>query len=136
MALLLIADPNPDMIKSYWDKSKVFIARDDNKIIGVALSVLDLPVAELKNISVEQRYQCQGVARGLIGRVKEHALNQGAIRLTVGTGNSSLHQLEFYQKRGFRIASVEKDFFKCYPDKIIENNIQCLDLIWLEMELG
>ena len=47
------------------------------------------------------------------------ALSQGrfAVRgrvsslLEVGTGNSSLRELAFYQRFGFRIAGVDRDFF-------------------------
>lgn len=51
----------------------------------------------------------------------------------IGTGNSSIDQLAFYQKCGFRIAAIDPDFFiRHYPEPIFENGIQCRDMIRLE----
>lgn len=64
--------------------------------------------------------------------------NKAAVRdlRIVGTGNSSLDQLAFYQKGGFRICGVDRDFFvQNYDQQIVENAIQCLDMIRLSMEL-
>lgn len=56
--------------------------------------------------------------------------------LEVGTGNSSINQLALYQKCRFRIVGVDKDFFKRhYKEKIIENEIECIDMIRLRMDL-
>lgn len=56
--------------------------------------------------------------------------------LEVGTGNSSISQLAFYQKCGFRIVGVDKDFFKRhYEERIIENGIECIDMIRLNIDL-
>ena len=56
--------------------------------------------------------------------------------LEVGTGNSSISQLALYQKCGFRIVSIDRDFFKkSYREKIVENEIECTDMIRLSMDL-
>ena len=48
----------------------------------------------------------------------------------MGTGNSSIDQIAFYQK-GFRMIGVEIGFFeRNYNDKIYENGILCRDKIW------
>lgn len=57
---------------------------------------------------------------------------KGWRELHIGTGNSSIGQLALYQKCGFRIYSVVKDFFTDkYEGKIHENGIWCRDMIWL-----
>lgn len=64
------------------------------------------------------------------------ARGQGAKTLEIGTGNSSLNQLGLYQKCGFRIIGVDKDFFtRHYEDEIVENGIICRDMIRLSMDL-
>ena len=54
----------------------------------------------------------------------------------VGTGNSSLDALAFYQRAGFRIVGVIPDFFvDNYPEPIVENGIRCIDMVRLRLTL-
>lgn len=56
-------------------------------------------------------------------------------RIEVGTGNSSLKQLAFYKKCGFKIADIDRGFFpRNYKDEIIENGIKCTDMIRLAID--
>ena len=56
--------------------------------------------------------------------------------MIVGTANSSIDNIAFYQKLGFRMAEIKRDFFKAYPTPIFENGIRALDMIVFEKELG
>ncbi len=57
--------------------------------------------------------------------------------LEVCTGNSSIGQLALYQKCGFRMSGIERDFFiKHYHEPIFENGIQCRDRVRLTQELN
>ncbi|MGQ0452883.1 GNAT family N-acetyltransferase, partial [Bacillus sp. SS-TM] len=50
---------------------------------------------------------------------------------------SSVSQFALYQKCGFRIFSIDFDYFsKHYEEEIIENGIVCRDMIRLAMELN
>jgi hypothetical protein len=63
----------------------------------------------------------------------------GVRRAIVGTGNSGIGQLAFYQKAGFRLWRIERDFFspaRGYPEGIEENGIPLRDMVWLDMELN
>jgi len=71
----------------------------------------------------------------MIDEVKLLAKESGAKALEVGTGNSSLSQLVLYQKCGFRLHSIESDFFDSYPEPIFENGILCIDMVRLRVEL-
>ena len=63
--------------------------------------------------------------------------NQSYQQLLVSTGDSSIGQLALYQKCGFRIESIERDYFiRHYPEVIIENGIQCRDRICLTQNLS
>ena len=54
----------------------------------------------------------------------------------LGTGNSSIRNLAFYQKVGFRFQSVLRDFFvEYYEEPIFENGIPCKDMVILDMDL-
>jgi GNAT superfamily N-acetyltransferase len=61
---------------------------------------------------------------------------RGYKKMTVGTGNSSVGNLYFYQKAGFRLVSLVRDFFVLhYDEPIFEHGLQCRDLLILEMSL-
>jgi ribosomal protein S18 acetylase RimI-like enzyme len=56
--------------------------------------------------------------------------------IQIGTGNSSVKQVGLYQRCGFRITGIDKDFFiKHYSEPIFEDGIQCRDMIRMEQEL-
>jgi hypothetical protein len=59
----------------------------------------------------------------------------GMQKMIVGTANSSIDNIAFYQKLGFRMAEIKRDFFKAYPTPIFENGIIALDMIVFEKEL-
>lgn len=135
MGLLLKADPDIESIKNYISHSTIFVARESNAIIGVVVITFKDAQYELKNIAVLDSYQGKGIAKELIYRAKDFAKQSGAKNIIVGTGNSSLSQLALYQKCGFRMQSIKKNFFQNYPEPIFENGIPCMDMILLSAKL-
>jgi ribosomal protein S18 acetylase RimI-like enzyme len=93
-------------------------------------------VMELVNIAVAEKQQGRGIGKQLVLHAIETAKSLGSKSLEVGTGNSSVGQLAFYQKCGFRIVGVDRDFFtRHYSKPIYENGIQCRDMIRLVLHL-
>jgi ribosomal protein S18 acetylase RimI-like enzyme len=135
MDLLLSADPDKKSISSYLPSSEVLVCRGNEISLGIAVVVKKAGVFELKNIAVLEEYQGKGIAKSMIGKVKQLAKESGAKALEVGTGNSSLSQLALYQKCGFRMHSIESGFFDSYPEPIFENGIRCIDMVRLRAEL-
>lgn len=136
-SLLLLADPYRKIIEKYIYDSDVYISYIDNEAVGVYVLInLSPDTVELKNIAVDKKYQGKGIGKQLVLDTINKAKSKGAKRIEVGTGNSSLSQLALYQKCGFRIIGVEKNFFtKYYKEEIIENGIKCVDMIRLAIEL-
>jgi ribosomal protein S18 acetylase RimI-like enzyme len=145
--LLLLADPSRPRVEAYLAAGLCYVAtlaetlpgakRAENTIIGVfVLANTQLHVCELMNIAVAESHQGQGWGKQLVRAAIGEARRLGAEILEVGTGNSSLQQLALYQKCGFRIVGVERDFFKKgYEADIYENGIRCLDMIRLSLAL-
>lgn len=131
--LLTLADPSPERIQSYLKGSTVFLGEDAGTIIAVAVLQRKDHEIELMNIAVAEQYQGRGFGQQMLTHVRAFAESRGATRLNVGTGNSSIRQLEFYQKCGFRITGVITDFFRTDSPPIIENDIRCLDMILLSL---
>lgn len=135
--LLLLADPSMEVVEEYASRGEVYGGFVSNSIIGAYVLIKTRPsTLELVNISICDEYQGKGIGKLLIYDAIDKAKMQGVKTLEVGTGNSSITQLAFYQKCGFRITGVDRDFFKKhYEEKIIENGIECVDMIRMSMEL-
>ena len=131
MKLLLEADPKKDHVIDYINRGDVFVAEEAGDVIGVMVLLPTRPgTLEVVNIAVSGSYRGKGVGSRLLQFAAEAA--EGYENLETGTGNSSIGQLLFYQRNGFRIDHVDKDFFiKQYEDDIWENGIQCRDMIRL-----
>lgn len=88
------------------------------------------------NIAVCEEYQGKGLGKRLLEHAKRTGKQLGYRILEIGTGNSSLKQLSLYQRCGFRIVGVEPDYFiRNYYEPIIENGLQCKDLIRMRLYL-
>lgn len=133
--LLLLADPSEESIKKYLGRSLVFVGTVDGSVVGVALLELDGEVAELWSIAVAEAHQGKGLGRMLLQHVLAEARGRGVRRVELGTGNSSLSQLAFYQRNGFRMVGVVADYFGDYQPPVVENGIVCRDMVRLEVEL-
>lgn len=135
--LLNIADSSIESVNDYISRGECYVAYKNSSIIGIYVLIRTRPLTiELVNISVEESYQGTGVGKLLLCSAISIAKKLNAKFLEVGTGNSSISQLAFYQKCGFRIVGVDKDFFKrYYEERIIENGIECIDMIRLKIDL-
>ncbi len=135
--LLLLGDPSKEVVEKYIQDSDVYVGLLTGKTVGVyVLTYPSSDIVELKNLAVDEKYQNQGIGKLLVSNAIETAKKKGAKKIEVGTGNSSLLPLALYQKCGFRIVGVDKDFFtRNYSEEIIENGIKCVDMIKLSIEL-
>lgn len=138
--LLLEADPSRAMVAGYLDGGICIGAfLDAGGADPLGEYVLAFPSedeAEIANIAVDAAWRGRGIGRRLVAHAALSAGARGAARLWVGTGNSSIGQLAFYQRCGFRIDCVDRDFFtRKYPEPIFENGIRCRDMVRLSLEL-
>lgn len=134
MALLLEADPSEAKVSGYIDKSLCFAAEDQGDIVGVAavLPITDIEY-ELMNIAVSPERQGENIGRQLLDYVIEATRKAGAEKLVLGTGTFG-YQLTFYQRAGFRVYGVERDFFlRHYDEPLFEQGIQHKDMLRLEL---
>lgn len=135
--LPLLADPSEEAVNEYMERGQCLVARMDGEIVGVAVLIPTRPgTVEIVNIAVQEPLQGRGIGKLLIRRAIEAAREQGVRTIEIGTGNSSIHQLLLYQKCGFRMTGIDRDFFvRHYSEPIMENGIACRDMIRLSMDL-
>lgn len=136
--LLLLADPSRELVDQYLAYGECRIAEEEGKIVGVYVLVkLGDSKMEIINIAVDASIQGRGIGKKLINDAIQTARMLGCKSLEVGTGNSSISQLGFYQKCGFRIDGVIQDFFlDHYEEEIFENGIQCRDMVRFSMDIS
>jgi ribosomal protein S18 acetylase RimI-like enzyme len=132
--LLLLADPDEQVLDAYIEQGYLFGLFEEQLVYGVMLLLrLDDTTIEIKNLAVAEEVQGRGYGKQLINYAKEFCRREGYPLLIVGTGNSGIDGLAFYQKQGFRFFDIKRDFFlKHYREPIFENGIQCLDMLMLE----
>ena len=137
MDLLLLADPSSTNVKGYLEKGECYIGESNLKVVGVyVLLAKTIDDVELMNIAVGEDFQGCGYGKQLVLDAIEKS-RQGKFKtIEVCTGNSSIGPLTLYQKCGFRMVGIDRDFFtENYPEAIYENEIQCRDMIRLSLEL-
>ncbi|WP_342559213.1 GNAT family N-acetyltransferase [Metasolibacillus sp. FSL K6-0083] len=137
MDLLLLADPSEEIVIDYIKRGYCYVAERNGQIVGVYVLLPTRPhTVELVNVAVDEQWQGQGIGKQLVLHAIESAKMAQYKTIQLGTGNSSIDQLALYQKCGFRIVGVDRDFFiQHYDEPIFENGIQCVDMMRLEIVL-
>ena len=129
MDLLLLADETPEAIFAYVHDSEVWVCRQQQGIVAVAcVLVLDDSCVELKNLAVAEVMQGQGIGGVFIQQLKQH-YRATHTQMLVGTADVGWSQQRFYQSHGFvRVGTRERFFTENYPEPIIENGQQLVDM--------
>lgn len=131
--LLELADPSRMIVEGYVKSSGVYVGEISGEIRAVyVLKETEKVVVEIMNIAVDEVHQGKGLGKQLISHAINEASKRGYAQIEIGTGNSSIHQLKLYQQCGFRIVSVDFDYFtRSYDEPIYENGLLCRDMIRL-----
>ena len=131
--LLMLADPSREMIDKNIQSGLVYLAFIKDQLVGTFILQKNNPeVFEIMNIAVKEAFRGQGFGKQLLEAAETEVKLLGGNIIELGTGNSSIQQLAFYQKAGFRITGIRQNYFlDNYEDPIEENGIRCLDMIRL-----
>jgi NAD(P)H-dependent FMN reductase/GNAT superfamily N-acetyltransferase len=90
--------------------------------------------SEILYLGVDAAVRGRGIGRRLLDHVRELLPAYGR-RLLVGTATSSLDNLAFYQRCGFRMSAVKQDHFDYVEPGSEEFGIPLRDMIVFEFEL-
>ncbi|MTD38344.1 GNAT family N-acetyltransferase [Erwinia sp. CPCC 100877] len=135
--LLLSADPNEALITDYLKRAASFEYRLNDRIVGVIVLLATRPkTLEIVTIAVSEQYQNQGIGEALLRYALKYAQEQNYQTVEIGTGSTSFAQLYLYQKCGFRMTGIDRDFFpRHYPNEIIENKLVLKDMVRLSIDV-
>jgi ribosomal protein S18 acetylase RimI-like enzyme len=140
LPLLLLADESLEQVRSYMHRGDLFafVERNDTAV-GIVLTIpRDQGSMELKAVAVDADRQNIGIGRRMLAAVLDELRRRGVRRAIVGTANAGIGQLAFYQKAGFRLLRIERDFFtpaRGYPAVMEDNGIRLRDIVWMDQEL-
>jgi len=122
-------------VRAYLHDGDLFAITENEDLVGVLLAIRADDTVEIKNLAVVPARRGAGIGRAAIEALAERASSEGVTRLIVGTANSSLDNLRFYQRCGFRFAGVRRGFFDSYPEPIVESGVRARDLVILDRHL-
>ncbi|SEO57419.1 Acetyltransferase (GNAT) domain-containing protein [Amphibacillus marinus] len=121
------------MVASYINKGDLFVITKADEEVGAILFVKhNHHTIELKNIIINQTNRGRGYGKAVINELTPFYQQQGYRCMAVGTANSSIDNIAFYQKAGFRLTTIKRDFFQQYAQPIYEHGIRARDLLWFE----
>jgi GNAT superfamily N-acetyltransferase len=136
--LLTLAEPSERGLR--WGLAHlvdtVYRMEDDGQLVGAAtLRWRDEP-CEIQELAIAEERQGQGLGKRFVAWLLDEARRRGKQRLVVGTANSSIQNIAFYQKCGLRMDHVRRDYFRYYREPIYENGIQTRDMLVFSYDLS
>jgi ribosomal protein S18 acetylase RimI-like enzyme len=139
--LLLLAD-EPEPLRTYLDDGDLYVlAEADGTPVGVTLVLPwhdEETTTELKAVAVDASTHNRGLGQRMLRGVMDDLRARGITRVVVGTSNAGIGQIAFYQKAGFRILCIERDYFtveKGYDPDERENGLPHRDMVWFDQDL-
>ena len=140
MPLLLLADESEQEVRSDMHKGELYaFVGQDEVPVGIVLTIPGLQGGiELRAVAVDTTQQNRGIGRRMLAAVIDELRRRGVRRVVVGTANAGIGQLAYYQKAGFRLLRIERDFCspaRGYPAFMEDNGIRLRDMVWMDMEL-
>lgn len=108
---------------------------DDGKPVGAATLRWNTEPCEILELAIAEDRQRQGLGRQFINYLLAEGRRRGKTELLVGTANSSIENLIFYQRCGFRMYQVRQDYFWYLRQPVFENGIRMRDMIVFRYDL-
>jgi ribosomal protein S18 acetylase RimI-like enzyme len=115
-------------------RHQFYLARSDEQLVGAAMLCWETAVpgeSEIEYIAIVREQRRCGYGRQLIARLIAEARARGIKSLLVGTDNTALDTIAFYQRCGFRMDHVRHDFFSYIQPPLISNGIPLRDMLVL-----
>lgn len=113
----------------------VYRMDDGNTLVGAATVRWNTDPCEIMELAIVPERHGQGLGKQLVQWLLDEGRRQRKRAILVGTANSSLSNIAFYQKAGLRMDHVRKDYFRYYREPRYENGIQIRDMLVFRYDL-
>lgn len=114
-----------------------YLARSDGQLVGAAMLCWETAVpgeGEIEYIAIVREQRSRGYGRQLMACLIAEARTRGITSLLVGTDNTALDTIAFYQRCSFRMDHVRRDFFSYIQPPLICNGIPLRDMLVLRCD--
>jgi ribosomal protein S18 acetylase RimI-like enzyme len=136
--LLLLAEPAESALR--WSLANLsdtaYGLEDGGAIVGAATVRWIKEPCEIVELAISPERQGRGLGKYFVAWLVAEARRRGKKEIFVGTANSSIGNIAFYQKCGFRMESVRKDYFWYLKEPAFENGIQVRDMLVFRQEIN
>ncbi len=107
----------------------VYRMDDEDRLLGAATMQWRDDPCEIMELAIVPEEQSRGRGKQFVAWLMEEARRRGKREMLVGTANSSISNVAFYQKCGFRMDSVRHNYFRYYREPHYENGIRIQDML-------
>jgi GNAT superfamily N-acetyltransferase len=136
--LLLLAEPSESALR--WSlghlSDTVYRMEESGELVGVATLRWQREPCEIIELAIAPARQGQGLGKQFIQWLIAEGRRRGKPELLVGTANSSIDNIIFYQKCGFRMYEVRRDYFWYHKKPLVENGLTARDMIVFRYDLS
>ncbi|GCF10859.1 GNAT family N-acetyltransferase [Dictyobacter arantiisoli] len=135
--LLLEADEDEARILSLLGDSAhtSYIVWHEHAVVGAVVMRWGEVDSEVEYIQIAPERRRQGYGHAIMQRIVEEARRRGNVAVLVGTDNTSLQAISFYQQCGFRMDHVRLDFFAYIQPPMYVNGLMIRDMLVLRYRL-
>jgi GNAT superfamily N-acetyltransferase len=136
--ILLDADEDEARVRSQVTDQRftAYAALLDEAVIGAALVYWQEDESEIEYIAVVEHLRGNGYGKSIIAALLAEARRRGVHSLLIGTDNTAFATIAFYQKCGFRMDFVRRDYFSYIEPPIVNNGIELRDMLVLRYALS
>ena len=92
--------------------TKMFVAEDEDKVVGYSVIGLIVPDAEILNVAVEESYRRQGIGEMLIDSLISLGDKEDVSDFFLEVRESNEPAIELYLKKGMEIIGRRKDYYQ------------------------
>lgn len=135
--ILLLAEPSERALR--WSVANlsdaVYRLDVDGALAGAVTVRWEGDPCEIVELGIAPERQRTGLGRRLVAWLVDEAGRRGKRAIEVGTSNASVGNIAFYQRCGFRMHHVRRDYFSYYREPRVEHGIAVRDLLVFQMEL-
>ncbi|MBA2393961.1 MAG: GNAT family N-acetyltransferase [Ktedonobacteraceae bacterium] len=138
LPVLLEADEGEERIRTVLldPTCTAYAAWLDDQLAGAAVVRWETnDASEIIYIEVAAALRGQGYGKQIIQKLQSELPERGGRVLLVGTANAALENIAFYQKCGFRMYEIKRDFFAYIQPPVFGHGIQLRDMLVLRYEL-
>ena len=135
--LLLLAEPSERSLRWSLDhlSDAVYEMRSDGALVGAATVRWEGDPCEIVELGVSASEQGKGLGKRFVAWLLDEGRRRGKCAMEVGTANASIGNIAFYQKCGFRMHHVRRDYFWYDRRPRYEHGIRVRDLLVFRHDL-